>query len=203
MIKKEKNGSRKIGLYFGSFNPLHIGHMALANYTVEQYGFDEIWLVLSPLNPHKNKSDQLDFDFRSRLIIDTFQGNPRYKLCCIEAYLPHPHYTVNTVRALHMLYPGDHFSLIIGADNWSKIELWHAYEVLLNLLPIYIYPRNGYDFKERNISGKFVYMSEAPLLEISSTMIRQAIAQGKDFRFWINDPYKWEELVNEYNKLKL
>lgn len=194
---------KNIALYFGSFNPLHIGHLALANYIVTKSEIHEVWFVLSPLNPLKEKKDQLPFEFRCRNIELAIKDDSRFKLCTIEQMLPLPHYTVGSIRSLRVLYPQHQFHLLIGADNWTTIEQWHEYQRLLDLIPIYIYPRRGYDIEPQSLQrGKSItYLHEAPIMEISSTQIRQVALNNSDLRHWLAVKDLWPELTNLIHEL--
>lgn len=181
-----------IGLFFGSFNPVHIGHMALANYMLSCTDMDEIWMVISPHNPLKNKSSLLNQNHRLALVnlaIDDFQG---IKSSTIEFNLPQPSYTINTLAHLNEKYPQHKFSLIIGQDNLMNFGKWKNHEAILKSYQIFVYPR------QNSVSSEFdnhpnVHFTQAPIIEISSTLIRNAIKERKDVRFFL--PSKvWNEI---------
>lgn len=205
--------SRRICLYFGSFNPLHLGHLALARYAREQLGFDGVWLVLSPVNPHKSPYDQLPYAYRAKLIREAIAPHAGLRLCTIEDDLPHPHYTVRTLRALGMLYPHDSPSLLIGADNLLGITRWYAWERLLASTPLYVYPRPGYDLSSFSANDLRTDLSldgmptphicwDAPQLELSSSAIRSAARSGLDLSHYLPVPDRWAELCQHLTQDK-
>jgi nicotinate-nucleotide adenylyltransferase len=174
----------KIGIFPGSFNPVHIGHLALANFIVEYGDFDEIWFLITPKNPLKNKSDLLDQDIRLNLLEKAIGNYPKFKPCTIEWNMPQPTYTINTLQKLRVSYPEDAFELIIGSDNWDTFHRWKDYQLILKNFKIWIYPRMGTGrifIDHPNVK----MVKGAPKLEISSTIIRRAIRQEKDVRFYM------------------
>lgn len=182
----------RIGLFFGSFNPVHIGHMALANYMLSFTDLQQIWLVVSPHNPLKDKRQLLNQNDRLHLVNLAIDDHPNIRSSSIEFDLPQPSYTVNTLARLHEKFPEHQFSLIMGQDNLQSFSKWKNYEEILKRFPIYVYPRpNGAvsEFDEHPM----VHFTEAPLMEISSTFIRKAIQDKKDVRFFL--PAKvWQEV---------
>jgi nicotinate-nucleotide adenylyltransferase len=174
----------KTGLFFGSFNPIHIGHMALANYMLEYTDLESIWFVVSPQNPFKQKSTLLDEHQRLHLVNLAIGDNNRLKTTNIEFGLPIPSYTVNTLAHLREKYPKHDFALIIGADNLDNFPKWKNYEVILKYHQLYVYPRPGFDggILKTHPQVKF---TEAPLIELSSTTIRNAIKDKKDVRYFV------------------
>lgn len=177
-------GRRKTGIYSGSFNPVHIGHLALANWLCEFTELDELWFLITPHNPLKTKDELMDDQLRLELVKKAIAGYPKFQASDFEFSLPQPTYTVNTLRALEKSYPDREFYFIMGADNWKYITRWVEYETILSNYPIFIYPRKGFDVEipERYPHIKLV---EAPLIEISSSFIRQAYEAGKDVRFFL------------------
>lgn len=169
-----------ICLFFGSFNPIHSGHVALAQYALQHLPVAELWLMLSPLNPHKEAKDQLPYALRRDLILDATRAHPALKLCELERYMPHPLYTWRTVRALRLLYPGQQFALLIGADNLLNISSWYRYRELLDLVELYVYPRPGYPISREEIASEisYHYCADAPQSTLSSTIIRQSVQQA-------------------------
>ena len=174
----------KIGLFFGSFNPVHIGHMALANYMLEFTDLNRVWFVVSPHNPLKNKSSLLADHHRLALVQQAIGDNNKIKASDIEFALPKPSYTVNTLVHLAEKYPKNEFALIMGSDNLESLHKWKNYEVILNQYTIYVYPRPGFAGGQF-ATHKNIVMTEAPLMSISSTMIRNAIKEKKDMRYFM------------------
>lgn len=174
----------KTGIFSGSFNPIHIGHLALANWLCEFGGLDEVWFLVTPQNPLKRKADLLDDHFRLHLVEKAIRSYRKFKVCDIEFSLPSPLYTINTLAALTKEYPEKQFSLIIGADNWHNIEKWKEWEKLLTTYPVLIYPRLNFPI-ETPVSYPLVRPVEAPVIEVSSSFIRESILAKKDIRFFL------------------
>lgn len=183
-----------IGLFFGSFNPVHIGHMALANYMVSFTGLQQVWFVVSPHNPLKEKASLLDQNQRLHLVNLAIGDHPNMKSSNIEFALPQPSYTVNTLAHLSEKYPEHTFSLIIGEDNLVSFTKWKNYEHILANHELYVYPRPGCPKSGLHDHPK-IRMTEAPLMDISSTFIRQSLKSGKDVSFFM--PLKSWEYVDE------
>ncbi|MDR1097926.1 MAG: nicotinate-nucleotide adenylyltransferase [Tannerella sp.] len=173
-----------VGIFPGSFNPIHIGHLALANWLCEFCDLDELWFLVSPQNPLKEKSDLMDENKRLRMVEAAIEGYPRFKASDFEFKLPRPSYTITTLRELRRQFPDKTFQLIMGADNWNRMSSWKNHEELVNEFPVIIYPRKDH---ETTIPEGYTNITkvDAPLLEISSTFIRQAIQEGKDIRFFL------------------
>ena len=177
----------KIGLFFGSFNPIHIGHLVIANYMAEFTDLEKIWFVVSPHNPLKEKKTLLANNHRLNLVREGIADYSKFKASDIEFKLPQPSYTINTLAYLKEKYPKTEFALIMGADNLQTFDKWKNYEEILKQYIIYVYPRPGFD------GGKFkdhqsVKKTEAPVMEISSTFIREAIKNKKDVRYYLSEP---------------
>lgn len=174
----------KIGLFFGSFNPIHIGHLAIANYMLEFSDLDEIWLVLSPQNPLKKKKTLLNEYDRLKMVELALDENHKIKATDIEFRLPKPSFTIDTLTYLKERNPNNEFVLIAGTDNFQSFKKWKNYDEILKYYQIYVYPRPGYDLGEfeNHPSLKVV---NAPLMEISSSFIRQAIKDDKDIRYFL------------------
>ena len=134
----------EIGIFSGSFNPIHIGHLALANYLCEYEGLDELWFMVSPHNPLKEKGELMEGAFRLRLVELAIQGYPKFHASDFEFHLPQPSYTVHTLEKLCEAYPQHRFYLIIGSDNWASFHRWREWERILNENHLLIYPRPGY-----------------------------------------------------------
>ena len=168
---------KKVALYFGSFNPIHNGHIGLGEYLLEHADVDELWYVVSPQNPLKKRADLWDDELRYRLACEATKGNERMGVCDVEFDLPKPSYTVNTLRILSEKYPDYQFSLLIGADNYQIFDKWYCYEEILRDYTIYVYPREGVEVD----MTKFPQMKwlDAPLYPISSTMVRERLARGE------------------------
>lgn len=167
---------KKVTLYFGSFNPIHNGHIGLGEYLLDHTDINELWYVVSPQNPLKNRDDLWDDKLRYELACIATKHNSRLKVCDIEFHLSVPSYTVNTLRILSKEYPDYQFSLLIGSDNYQIFDKWYCYDEILRNYCIYVYPREGVDVDK----AKFPQMHwlDAPLYPISSTMIRERLKRG-------------------------
>lgn len=177
---------KKTGLYFGSFNPIHNGHLIIANQMLANSDLEEIWFVISPHNPLKEKASLLEDYHRLALVKIAIDDNPKFKACDIEFKMPQPSYTIHTLVNLEEKYPGRSFGLIIGSDNLHSFDKWFNYEQILNNYKLYVYPRPNYigcDLKTHP-SVKWV---DAPLIEISSSYIRNCIKDDKSVRYLIPD----------------
>ncbi len=181
----EKTLIKKTGLFGGTFNPIHIGHLALANYLCEYEDLDEIWFLVTPQNPFKKDVHLLDDRIRLEMTEAAIAGYPRFHASDFEFRLPRPSYTVDTLHRLAGAYPEREFTLIIGADNWVKFDDWKSPEEILRQCAVMVYPRPGYEIK---IPASYTRVKEVqtPLLEISSTFIRNAIGEGKDVRYFVH-----------------
>lgn len=174
----------KIGLYFGSFNPIHIGHMAIANYFVEYTDLDELWFVVSPHNPLKEKKTLLDDHARLDLVQLAIKDDPRFKACDIEYRLPQPSYTIHTLTYLKEKYPKNTFALIMGSDGLKTFKKWKSADIIESEHIRYVYPRNPDDLLNKD-KYKNLIVVDAPKMEISSTFIRNAIKHKKDIRHFL------------------
>ena len=174
-----------IGLLFGSFNPIHIGHLALANYMREVQGMDQVWLVVSPQNPFKDTSQLIDSHHRLQMAAIALAGQPHYKVCDIEMTMPVPSYTIDTLRALDAQYPGTQFSLIMGSDIIQTIAQWRNSADIVNHYHLYVYPRPGYPMPHTGEMPSNYVLTQAPMIDVSSTFIRQQISMGRDMRFYL------------------
>lgn len=196
--------TKNIGLYFGTFNPIHMGHLIIAHYLAEFSDLDEIWFVITPHNPHKKKKALLEDYHRLAMVEMALEEYPKLKASNIEFGLPQPNFTVNTLAFLEEKYSSYNFSLIMGEDNLKSLHKWKNFEIIVEHYPIYVYPR----IAEGNVDERFFKNAElipsiikvdAPIMELSSTFIREAIANNKDIRPML--PKKvWEyiELMNFY-----
>ncbi len=179
-----------IGLFSGSFNPIHIGHLALANYLCEYEALDEVWFVVSPHNPLKAEDELMDDALRLKLVELAVAGYPKFRASDFEFHLPRPSYTVHTLEALKKAYPEHTFSLIIGSDNWALFPRWYESERILSENHLLIYPRPGYPVDAESLPAN-VKLVSSPVLEISSSFIRKAMAEGKDVRYFLH-PDVWK-----------
>lgn len=171
----------KVGLYFGTFNPIHIGHLIIANHMAEYSDLDQIWIVVTPHNPHKKKSSLLDDHHRLQMVFLATENYPKIKPSDIEFKLPQPNYTVLTLAHLQDKYPQHEFSLIMGEDNLNSLHKWKNYEVILQNHHIYVYPRvNDLIIDPEILAHPHIHKVDAPIMEISSTFIRESIKEGKN-----------------------
>lgn len=173
-----------IGLFFGSFNPIHVGHMVLANYMASFTDLEQVWFVVSPHNPLKEKSSLLNQNQRLHMVNLAVDDSNTLKSSNIEFGLSQPSYTINTLAHLKEKYPQHRFSLIMGGDNLESFTKWKNYEEILKNHKIYVYPRPNTHLEEFK-NHQNVVITEAPLMEVSSTMIRQAIKDKKDVSFFV------------------
>ena len=205
----------KIGLYFGTFNPIHIGHLIIANHMAEHADLDQIWMVVTPHNPLKKKSTLLDDYHRLQMVHLATEDFPKIKPSDIEFKLSQPNYTVNTLVHLEEKYPNYEFSLIMGEDNLKSLHKWKNYEVILENHEIYVYPRleakvsveeaissdaDNLDLKILQKFGTKIHMIDAPVVEISATFIRENIKKGKNVQPLL--PAKVWEYIDHNNFYK-
>ena len=181
----------KIGLYFGSFNPIHNGHLIIASYMAEFTDLKQVWMVVSPHNPLKPSASLLQDYHRYYLVELAIGNNKKLKPSKIEFNLPKPYYTIHTLTYLHEKFPQHEFALIMGSDNLTTFNKWKNYELILANHDIYVYPRPLYDGGELK-NHERVKIINAPLMEISSSFIRKSIKEKKDVRFMM------PEAVNNY-----
>ncbi len=186
----------KVGLYFGTYNPIHIGHLAIANYMVEYAGLDQLWFVVSPQSPFKVKKNLLDDYQRLEMVNRAIEGEDRFRSSNIEFRLPRPSYTIDTLTYLKEEYPSNNFHLIMGSDNLVHLHKWKNAELILKDYQVIVYPRPGFK-KEDFITQSNIKLVDAPLMEVSSSFIRNAISEGKDIRHFI--PLKTYEYLDEMN----
>ena len=174
----------KIGLFFGSFNPVHNGHLMLANYIVEYTDLDSIWFVVSPQNPFKDKESLLQDRHRFDMLEMAVGNDSRFEACDIEFNMPKPSYTIDTLTRLSELYPETEFHLICGMDNLVNFKKWKNAQEILDNYHLLVYPRKGYEGGDL-MNHKSVRIIDAPEIEISSTFIRNAVAENKDVRYFM------------------
>ncbi len=183
----------KIGLYFGSFNPVHIGHMAIANYMAGFTALNQVWFVISPQNPFKRRITLLEDHKRRTLLEIATEGDDRFRVCDIEFRLPKPSYTVDTLANLKELYPSHEFILIMGSDGLPTFRKWKNYEVIEQNYMRYVYPRPGFPVDPQEHPNTFVV--NAPMMEISSTFIREALRERIDIRHYL--PHKVHDYITQ------
>ncbi len=192
---------KKVGLFFGSFNPIHSGHMIIASYMLHFTDLDNVWMVISPHNPLKEKKTLLADHHRYAMVQIAIEDNPRLRACNIEFKMPQPSYTIDTLVRLEEKHPDHQFVLIAGTDIFPTFHKWKNYQILLENYKLYIYQRPGYEAGEY-AGHPHVTIFEAPLMEISSSFIRQAILEGRDIRYFVPDKvYNYIHEMHFYEKL--
>jgi nicotinate-nucleotide adenylyltransferase len=187
----------KVGLYFGSFNPIHNGHLIIANFIVQNTMLDQVWFIISPQNPLKKSSSLLNEYHRLYLVQVSVEDEPALKASDIEFRLPKPSYTINTLTYLSEKFPSHEFSVIMGSDSFQNLPEWKNYQQLLANYAIYVYERPGFK-PENKYENAIVNFLKAPLLEISSTYIRKTIKEGKSIRFLVPEKVRLEIEQNGY-----
>jgi nicotinate-nucleotide adenylyltransferase len=193
---------KNIGLYFGTFNPIHVGHLIIANHMVENSDLDEIWMVVTPHNPFKKKNSLLDNHHRFEMVYRAAEEYDKIKPSDIEFKLPQPNYTVNTLAHISEKFPNVKFNLIMGEDNLKSFHKWKNYEAILDDYDIYVYPRisDGIIKTQFNNHPK-IHRVNAPIVEVSSTMIRNAIKESKNVRPLLSEEvWKYIDEMNFYKK---
>lgn len=203
----------KIGLYFGTYNPIHVGHLIIANYMADYTDLDEVWFVVSPQNPLKTNHTLLVDYHRLAMVRVAIEGNHHLKDCDIEFNMPKPSYTSDTLIYLHEKYPTYNFSLIMGEDNLRTFHKWKNHEEIIANHNIYVYPRalteqerEDSELKNNNHQHIFfkhpnVHFCDAPVMKVSSSFIRKAIKDKKDVRYMLTEPvYKYLTEMNFYKK---
>ena len=187
-----------VGLYFGSFNPVHCGHLIIANHILNESELARIWFIVSPQNPFKPGSSLLNEYDRLHLLKIATEEDSRIKISDIEFNLPRPSYTSTTLSHLQEKYPDVRFSVIMGSDSFQNLHKWHNYEFIVKNYPIYVYRRMGFEI-ENGVRATLKPV-DAPLLQISATQIRQLIKGGKSIRYMVPD--KVREEIEKYNYYK-
>ena len=173
----------KIGLFFGTYNPIHVGHLIIANHIAEHSDLDQIWLVVTPQSPHKTKQSLLDNHQRLELVFLATKDYPKLAPSAIEFNLPQPNYTVRTLAYLEEKHPENQFALIMGEDNLRSLPKWKNADVIMGNYPIYVYPRKmNPSSGSASFSSETVTYIDAPIIEVSSTFIRQQIKEGKNIK---------------------
>jgi nicotinate-nucleotide adenylyltransferase len=198
----------KIGLFFGTFNPIHVGHLVIANYMAQYTDLDQVWMVVTPQNPLKQKSTLLPDFHRLMLVKEAIDDNPKLKASDVEFALKKPNYTIHTLTHLMEKYPNHEFALILGEDNLRTLNKWYNYEQILEKHKLYVYPRALTDGEKQNdtsssdfLSHKNVFFcADVPMMNVSSTFIRNTIKAGKDVSYLLTEPVK--KYVEEMNFYK-
>jgi nicotinate-nucleotide adenylyltransferase len=202
----------KIGLYFGTYNPVHVGHLVIANYMAEYTDLDQVWLIVSPQNPLKEKSSLLADYHRLALVKIAIDDNPKLRASDIEFKLPKPSYTATTLAYLQEKHPEHEFALIMGEDNLRTLHKWQNHEIILKNHKIYVYPRVLTTQEEAEVSTinaqigndfaqntNVVLCDDAPVMKVSASFIRQAIKDNKDVRYLLTEPvHKYIDEMNFY-----
>ncbi len=191
----------KIGLYFGTFNPVHVGHLVIANYMADYTDLDQVWLVVSPQNPLKEKKGLLPDYHRLALVRTAIEDNVRLQASDIEFKLPIPSYTATTLTYLREKHPNHRFALIMGEDNLRTFHKWQNYDLILDRHKLYVYPRvltTQEEEEMRKIGTQtnnqlvshpnVIFCEEAPVMKVSSSFIRRSIKEGKDVRYLLTEP---------------
>jgi len=192
------SNKNKTGLFFGSFNPIHNGHLIIAGYMVEYTGLKEVWFIVSPQNPLKEKSTLLEDHHRLAMANIAVEDDPRFRASNIEFHLPKPSYTIDTLTYLREKYPHKEFILIAGSDTLPTLHKWKNYEQLLEQYPFYIYPR-PFTEKSPYDHHPHIHFVPAPLIEISSSFIRKGISEGKNMSYFLPDKvWKYIEEMHFY-----
>jgi|SRR5215831_10679196 len=190
----------RIGLYFGSFNPIHNGHLIIANYILQHTDLEQVWFIVSPQNPLKPSAGLLNEYHRFYLVQLAVESEPKLKAIDIEFRLPRPSYTVNTLAWLNEKYPQHQFALIMGSDSFQNLPKWKNYQHILQHYPLYIYERPGHNAETIYPDAQVTFL-KAPLLEISATDIRRMIEEGKSVRYMVPDKVLEEIERNGYYRI--
>jgi nicotinate-nucleotide adenylyltransferase len=185
-----------IGLYFGSFNPIHTGHLIVANHVVSHTEIDKIWFVVSPHNPLKDAHSLLNEYDRLHLVNLAIEDNPKFRASNVEFHLPKPSYTIDTLTYLAEKFPLERFSVIMGADSFQNIHRWKNYEQLVSRYSFVVYKRPGFEIKETY--GADITILDAPMLQISSTYIRNLVKEKKSIKYIVPPSVEEYILANRY-----
>jgi nicotinate-nucleotide adenylyltransferase len=189
-----------IGLYFGSFNPIHLGHLIIASHVLNETAVNKIWFIVSPQNPFKESKTLLNEFDRLHLVRLATQDDNRIKCSDIEFSLPKPSYTSNTLAFLSEKYPEHQFSLIMGSDSYQNLDKWKNYETIINNYPVYVYKREGHEIKKT--FDKEAVILNAPIIQISASQIREHIRSAKSIRYLVPEIVREEIESRKFYKLK-
>ncbi|MEN9699559.1 MAG: hypothetical protein RLZZ301_757 [Bacteroidota bacterium] len=183
-----------IGLFFGTFNPIHIGHLIIANYMAQRPELDQVWFVVTPQNPHKQKDTLLKDQYRLDMVREAIQDNPKLRVSDIEFKLAKPNYTISTLSHLQDQYPEHQFALILGEDNLRSFQSWHNWEQIIAKHSLFIYPRNKTDNEKTTaIQNNLLqhpsihFCEEVPVIGISASQIRARLKANQDCRYLLSD----------------
>ncbi|MDD2982782.1 MAG: nicotinate (nicotinamide) nucleotide adenylyltransferase [Crocinitomicaceae bacterium] len=203
----------KVGLYFGTFNPIHVGHLVIANYMADYTDLDQVWLMVTPQNPLKEKSSLLADYHRLALVRVAIEDNENLRVSDIEFKLPKPNYTATTLAYLKEKYPNNEFSLIMGEDNLRTFHKWYNHKQILDNHQLFVYPRVltlQEEEEVQDIGNRFEnlldqnpnvhFCQDAPVMKVSSSFVRNAIKDGKDVRYLLTEPV--EKYIQEMNFYK-
>jgi len=174
----------KIGLFFGSFNPIHVGHLIIANYMAENTDLEQVWFVVTPHNPLKNQRGLLNEYDRLEMVNLAIAGNEKLKASDFEFYLPRPSFTIDTLIRLEEKHPEHEFAIIMGSDTVNTFPKWKNHEILIEKYQVYVYPRPNYELK---FTFPNLQLCETPIMEISASFIRRSIKNGKSIKYFVPD----------------
>ena len=194
-LPSEGLGEASIGIFGGSFNPIHNGHIALAKAFLEKENLDEVWFMVSPQNPFKVNQQLLADHLRLELVRKAIADNPHFRASDYEFQLPKPSYTWNTLQHLSHDYPTHRFTLLVGGDNWAAFDRWYHAEDILSNYKIVVYPRRGQEIDKSTLPTN-VSLLQTPLIDVSSTDVRQRVEQGEDISKLVP-----EEILNDIQRL--
>ena len=190
----------KIGLFFGSFNPVHIGHLIVANHVLNETSIDKIWLIVSPQNPFKESKTLLNEFDRLHLVRLAIQEDNRMKCSDVEFNLTKPSYTSTTLTILSEKHPEHSFSLIMGSDSYQNLNKWKNHEIIITNYPIYVYKREGHEIAQKN--NKIPIILNAPIIQVSASQIRNYIQHGKSIRYLVPESVREEIETRKFYKQK-
>ncbi|WP_407401904.1 nicotinate (nicotinamide) nucleotide adenylyltransferase [Sodaliphilus sp.] len=176
-----------IGIMGGSFNPIHVGHAIIANYIIQNTDIDQLWLMVSPENPFKTGQAMINEAQRLRMVEMVTRRLDNVITSGFELTLPRPSYTIDTLTALKAKFTSDNFTLVIGADNWAVFNKWRSHDEIISNFKIVVYPRVGYDIVIPPEMSDRVIAADAPVIEVSSSKIREQLSMGHDMRFFMPD----------------